>query len=144
MRYTDIAVIGGGLAGSTAAAMLGRAGIPAVLVDPHASYPPDFRVEKLSGDEQIERFRKTGLLEAVVRKATVADENWIARFGLLLDKSPRQQIGFLYDTLVNTIRAEIPPSVERVVAKAVSIGTSADRQKVVLSDGETISARLVV
>ena len=27
MRYTDIAIIGGGLAGSTAAAMLGRAGI---------------------------------------------------------------------------------------------------------------------
>ena len=29
MRYTDIAIIGGGLAGSTAAAMLGRAGIAA-------------------------------------------------------------------------------------------------------------------
>ena len=27
MKYTDIAIIGGGLAGSTAAAMLGRAGI---------------------------------------------------------------------------------------------------------------------
>jgi len=46
--------------------------------------------------------------------------------------------------LVNAIRAEIPPTVERIVAKAVSIATSNDRQKVVLSDGETISARLVV
>ena len=35
MRYTDIAIIGGGLAGSTAAAMLGRAGIASVLIDPH-------------------------------------------------------------------------------------------------------------
>ena len=34
MRYTDIAIIGGGLAGSTAAAMLGRAGIASVLIDP--------------------------------------------------------------------------------------------------------------
>jgi 2-polyprenyl-6-methoxyphenol hydroxylase-like FAD-dependent oxidoreductase len=144
MRYTDIAVIGGGLAGSTAAAMLGRAGISAVLVDPHAVYPKDFRVEKLSGEEQIERFRKTGLLDAVLRKATVAEENWIARFGLLLDKAPRQQIGILYDTLVNTIRAEIPPGVARIVAKATSIATSDDRQKVELSNGETISARLVV
>jgi 2-polyprenyl-6-methoxyphenol hydroxylase-like FAD-dependent oxidoreductase len=45
MRYTDIAIIGGGLAGSTAAAMLGRAGIPTVLIDPHQTYPFDFRVE---------------------------------------------------------------------------------------------------
>jgi 2-polyprenyl-6-methoxyphenol hydroxylase-like FAD-dependent oxidoreductase len=144
MRYTDIAIIGGGLAGSTAAAMLGRAGISAVLIDPHSVYPPDFRVEKLGGEEQIERFRRTGLLEAVLRKATVADETWIARFGHLLDKPPRQQIGILYDTLVNTIRGEISPSVIRIVAKATSISTSNDRQKVALSNDETISARLVV
>ena len=93
--------------------MLGRAGISAVLVDPHASYPPDFRVEKIGGDEQIERLGKTGLLDAVLRKATVADENWIARFGHLLDKAPRQQFGILYDTLVNAIRAEIPPASNR-------------------------------
>src|SRR5215469_15576619 len=67
MRYTDIAIIGGGLAGSTAAAMLGRASISTVLVDPHPHYPPDFRVEKLSGAEQVGRFRKTGLAEAVLR-----------------------------------------------------------------------------
>jgi 2-polyprenyl-6-methoxyphenol hydroxylase-like FAD-dependent oxidoreductase len=53
MKYTDIAIIGGGLAGSTAAAMLGRAGIPTILIDPHQVYPFDFRVEKISGDEQL-------------------------------------------------------------------------------------------
>ena len=36
MRYTDIAIVGGGLAGSIAAAMLGRAGIPTLLIDPQA------------------------------------------------------------------------------------------------------------
>ena len=82
MKYTDIAIIGGGLAGSTAAAMLGRAGIAAVLIDPHPVYPPDFRVEKLSGDEQLERFRQTGIAESVLRSATHDGENWIARFGL--------------------------------------------------------------
>ena len=65
-----IAIIGGGVAGSTAAAMLGRAGVAAILVDPHRDYPPDFRVEKLSGDEQIARFRKTGIADAVLRKAS--------------------------------------------------------------------------
>jgi 2-polyprenyl-6-methoxyphenol hydroxylase-like FAD-dependent oxidoreductase len=47
MRQTDIAIIGGGLAGSTAAAMLGPAGADAVLIDPHEVYPADFRCEKL-------------------------------------------------------------------------------------------------
>jgi 2-polyprenyl-6-methoxyphenol hydroxylase-like FAD-dependent oxidoreductase len=144
MRYTDIAIIGGGLAGSTMAAMLGRAGVPAVLIDPHPAYPPDFRVEKLSGREQIERFRKTGIAEAVLRAATHNGENWIARFGYLLDKKPSQQYGLVYDGLVNAIRAQIPPGVEKIFAKAVSISTSAERQKIVMSNGEEISARLAV
>src|SRR5665213_1101715 len=144
MRYTDIAIVGGGLAGSTMAAMLGRAGISAILIDPHPAYPPDFRVEKLSGLEQVERFRKTGIAEATLRAATNDRENWIARFGYLLDKRPSQQYGIRYDALVNAIRAEIPGDVESIFSKAISISASPERQLVVLSNGEEISARLVV
>jgi len=144
MKYTDIAIIGGGLAGSTAAAMLGRAGISAVLIDPHPLYLPDFRVEKLSGDLQVERFRKTGIAEAVLRAATHDGENWIARFGYLLDQRPSRQYGIMYDALINAIRAEIPDTVESIHAKATSISSSVERQKVVASNGEEISARLVV
>jgi 2-polyprenyl-6-methoxyphenol hydroxylase-like FAD-dependent oxidoreductase len=144
MKYTDIAIIGGGLAGSTAAAMLGRASVATVLVDPHPAYPPDFRVEKLSGAEQVARFRKTGLAEAILPQTSHDGENWIARFGYLLDKAPSQQFGIAYDALVNAIRAEIPVGVEKIIAKAVSISTSKDRQRIVLSNDEEISARLVV
>jgi 2-polyprenyl-6-methoxyphenol hydroxylase-like FAD-dependent oxidoreductase len=144
MKYTDVAIIGGGLAGSTAAAMLGRASIPSVLIDPHATYPFDFRVEKLSGADQVARFCRTGLAEAILAKATHDGENWIARFGMLLDKVPSQQFGMTYDALVNAIRCEISGEVEQVFAKAVSVSTSKDRQKVVLSNDEEISARLVV
>ncbi len=144
MKYTDVAIIGGGLAGSTAAAMLGRAGISAVLIDPHPVYPPDFRVEKLSGGEQLERFAKSGIAESVLRSATHDGENWIARAGYLLDKRPSQQYGIMYDALVNAIRAEIPPGVETTYAKALSVSTSAERQKIELSNGDEISARLVV
>src|SRR4051794_31399330 len=144
MRYTDIAIVGGGLAGSTAAAMLGRAGIPAILIDPHPLPRPDFRVEKLSGRQQLERFRKTGLAEAVLRSATHDGENWIARFGVLLDRKPSQQFGIVYDALVNAIRAEITRDTEVLHAKAVAINTSAERQKLTLSNGVEISARLVV
>jgi len=144
MRYTDIAIIGGGLAGATAAAMLGRESISAVLVDPHAAYPPDFRVEKLGGAEQIGRFMQTGLGEAILKQTTVAETNWIARFGRLLAEAPVRQCGIAYEDLVNAIRSEIPASIERILAKAVSVTTSNDRQKIVLSNGEEISARLVV
>ena len=114
------------------------------MIDPHPVYPPDFRVEKLSGELQVERFRKTGIAEATLRTATHDGENWIARFGYLLDKKPSQQYGIMYDALVNSIRAEIPPGVESIYAKALSISTSAERQKIALSNGEEISARLVV
>jgi 2-polyprenyl-6-methoxyphenol hydroxylase-like FAD-dependent oxidoreductase len=143
MRYTDIAIVGGGLAGSTAAAMLGRASIPAILIDPHTMYPPDLRCEKISGD-QVNIFRKTGLAEATLRAATLDGRVWLARFGYLLDKKPSDQYGIMYDTLVNTMRTQIPDDVETIHAKAIAISTSAERQKVALSNGEEISARLVV
>jgi 2-polyprenyl-6-methoxyphenol hydroxylase-like FAD-dependent oxidoreductase len=144
MRYTDIAIIGGGLAGSTAAAMLGRAGISTVLIDPHQVYPFDFRIEKISGADQVGRFRRTGIAESVLRAATAADVNWIARFGRLLDKQPNEQYGILYDAFVAAVRAEIRAPAEMAFAKVVGIETGEDRQKVTLSDGEAVSARLVV
>src|ERR1700753_4364688 len=134
MKYTDVAIIGGGLAGSTAAAMLGRASMPAILIDPHPTYPFDFRVEKLSGAEQVVRLRRTGLAEAILAKAPQTARNWIGGFGTLLDKAPSQQFGIAYDALINAIRCEIPGDVPQIFAKAVSVSTSKHRQKVVVSD----------
>ncbi|MEJ0078937.1 MAG: NAD(P)/FAD-dependent oxidoreductase [Alphaproteobacteria bacterium] len=143
MRSTDILIAGGGLAGSTTAATLGRNGIATVMVDPHAVYPPDFRAEKLDGT-QIKVLRKTGVGDAVLRAATHDGETWIARFGRLVEKRPGDQHGILYDTMVNTMRGEIPSAVEVIHAKVMDVATSADRQTVTLSTGEQISARLVV
>ncbi len=143
MRQTDILIAGGGLAGSTAAAMLGRTGHATVLVDPHAIYPPDFRAEKLDST-QIAVLRKTGVGDAVLRAATLDGESWIARFGRLLEKRPGDQHGILYDAMVNAMRGEIPPGVDIIHAKVMDVATSADRQTVTLSTGEQISARLVV
>ncbi len=148
MLDTEVAIIGGGLAGSTAAAMLGRAGVRTVLVDPHSIYPPDLRCEKLDG-LQASILRKTGLADEVLPAATfdgnVRDGNvWIARLGRLIDKRPGDQHGILYDDLVNTIRGTIPPSVDVIAGKAVTLATSDDRQHVALSNGDTVSARLIV
>src|SRR6202048_2951134 len=131
MRYTDVAIVGGGLAGSTAAAMLGRAGVSALLIDPHPSYPPELRCEKLGGD-QLDLLRKTGLAEPTLRATMLDGEVWEARFGYVVTKKPSDQHGIMYDTLVNTMRAQIPPGVESIFAKASSIAVSAERQKILL------------
>jgi 2-polyprenyl-6-methoxyphenol hydroxylase-like FAD-dependent oxidoreductase len=143
MRQTDIAIAGGGLAGSLAAAMLGRAGYSVVLIDPHPAYPPDFRCEKLDGG-QVKVLRKTGIADAVLCAATFDGETWIARFGRLLERRPGDQHGIMYDTLVNTIRTQIPASVEFILDKVIDVATSDERQTVTLGKGEPISARLVV
>jgi 2-polyprenyl-6-methoxyphenol hydroxylase-like FAD-dependent oxidoreductase len=143
MDHTDIAIVGGGLAGSMAAAMLGRAGIGVVLIDPHPVYPPELRCEKIGGD-QIALLRKTGLADATLEAATVDGEVWEARFGHIVIKKPSDQHGIMYDTLVNRIRAQIPERVRVIHGKVSAVATSDLLQTVTLSGGEQISARLVV
>jgi 2-polyprenyl-6-methoxyphenol hydroxylase-like FAD-dependent oxidoreductase len=143
MRQVDILIAGGGLAGSTAAAMLGRAGYAVVLVDPHAVYPPDFRAEKIDGT-QAAILRKTGVGEAVLRAATLDGESWVARFGRLIEKRPGDQNGILYDTMVSAMRGEVPANVAFIVAKVTDIATGDERQRVTLSTGEEIAPRLVI
>jgi 2-polyprenyl-6-methoxyphenol hydroxylase-like FAD-dependent oxidoreductase len=143
MRKTEVAVVGGGLAGSLAAAMLGRAGVDCVLIDPHAAYPDDFRCEKLDG-AQVALLRKTGLADAVLRISTPDVESWVARFGRVIERRRGDQQGIFYASLVNAIRAEIPLQVARVTAKAVSIAGGSESRIVGLSNGDSIEARLVV
>jgi 2-polyprenyl-6-methoxyphenol hydroxylase-like FAD-dependent oxidoreductase len=143
MRETDIVIAGGGLAGSTAAAMLARDGFDVVLVDPHAVYPPDLRCEKLDGP-QVEMLRRTGLADRVLPAATLDGEIWIARFGRVVEKRPGHQYGILYDTLVNTVRSTIPAGAGFIRGKVTAIANSPGRQFVTFSTGDEISARLVI
>ncbi|WP_319798885.1 NAD(P)/FAD-dependent oxidoreductase [Nitrobacter sp.] len=143
MRYTDIVIVGGGLAGSITAAMLGRAGVAAIMIDPHIVYPPDLRCEKIGGT-QLPRLRRTGLDQEILRSTTVDGEVWEARFGIVVARKPSDQHGVMYDTLVNATRALIPPGVEILYTKVVEVATGDERQRVVLADGEDISTRLVV
>lgn len=48
MQNKAIVIVGGGLAGSLAAAMLGKAGIAAILFDPHTvgSTPPSTEIAR--------------------------------------------------------------------------------------------------
>jgi len=142
MRHTDIAIVGAGLAGSVAAAMCARAGWGVLAVDPHETYPPDFRCEKLD-ESQIRTMQKTGLEECLLPHATRNETLWVARNGIYVEDQRRLQYGIRYDTLVNSFRAAIPRG-SLIASKVSRIASSADVQELELSNGEKISARLVI
>jgi 2-polyprenyl-6-methoxyphenol hydroxylase-like FAD-dependent oxidoreductase len=143
VHTTDVAIVGGGLAGSLTAAMLGRAGIDAVLIDPRPEYPPEFRCEKLDGD-QVAILRKTGIADAVLGAATPDVVSWVARKGRLVDKRPGDQQGIYYAPLVNTVRAQIPPGSRFLETKATALATGPAMQTVTTAAGDTVTARLIV
>ena len=143
MSKTDIAIVGGGMAGATAAAMLGRAGIDAILIDPHPVYPPDFRCEKLD-DSQFALLAKTGLADAILPATSRANLILICRHGRLVERRPTNQICAPYDALVNAARQAIGSTAELKIGKVQEIQTGADCQELTLSNGDKISARLVV
>ena len=68
----------------------------------------------------------------------------IARYGRILETKRSARYGIIYDTLVNTIRGQIPKSVRQVRAKVTGIANGWDRQILMLTGGEELSARLVV
>ena len=123
--------------------MLGRAGIRVALVDPHPSYPPDFRCEKIDAS-QVEILRRTGLADAILGAGTLDQEAWFARSGRVIDKRQSGQYGILYHDLVNTVRTQIPGDVKVIYGKVKSVSLSDDRQHLALSDGSVIAARLVI
>ncbi len=143
MNYADIGIIGGGLAGSLTAAMLGRAGISTVLIDVHKTYPEDFRVEKLD-QHQLGILKKTGLFDGVLKDGTLFEQLWLIRDDILIDKRPNYQYGIAYADLVKGAREMIPSDVPFVVGRASNIEAGPDRQTIQLASGQTWSVRLIV
>jgi 2-polyprenyl-6-methoxyphenol hydroxylase-like FAD-dependent oxidoreductase len=142
-RSVDVAIVGGGFAGSLAAALLGQAGHRVALVDVNRVYPPDFRCEKLAG-EQPGLLRDLGLFACMEAVAKPIDYMHVARFGQLVERMPSREYGFPYEDLVNAVRKRIPASVDFIAGRVEDIAASDDRQHLVLSNGGAIDARLAI
>lgn len=142
-RSADIVIVGGGLAGASAAVMLGRTDHDVLLIDPHDPPRPDFRCEKFD-PSQIRLLRRMGLDGLVLPAATQNRELWVARLGRLADKLAVEQYGILYQPLVRAVRRGIPPQVRFLNGTVAAISLSEDEQTVTLADGEVVTARLVV
>ncbi|RAK60734.1 FAD-dependent monooxygenase [Phenylobacterium hankyongense] len=139
----DVVVVGGGLSGSLAAVLLGRAGYRVAFVDRHAVCPAQFRVEKIAG-VQVELLRRMGLLDCLAAAGAPFVKVVNARRGRVLDETFGQHYGILYDDMVRVVREQLPPAVRFLVDRVVQIETGPDHQQVTLAGGEVISARLVV
>jgi 2-polyprenyl-6-methoxyphenol hydroxylase-like FAD-dependent oxidoreductase len=123
--------------------MLGRDGTKCVLIDPYEVHPQEFRCEKLDGP-QVEILRQTGLAEPVLGAATPDGTNWVARYGVVVERRIGDQHGIYYGPLVNTVRAQIPNSVPLIRSKVTGISSSAGLQTLTLDNGQKTAARLVL
>ena len=140
---TDIAIVGGGLAGSLAAAVLARTGHRVILIDKRAVYPEEFRVEKLAG-QQLEILRRLGFIEELAAIACSYDRVLNIREGKLVDVSTGQAYGLSYDRLVAMARGLIPDSSSFMVDQVTGVKCSDDVQHLFLASGKRITSRLVV
>ena len=142
-RDVDIAIVGGGLSGSLAAVLLSRAGYRVAVVDIHPVYPPDFRCEKLD-EEQLTLLDAIGMSDCLAGVTTPIEEMCVARFGRLIERKKTTEHGFLYDHFVNAVRARIPADVDFLVGRVAGVDAGPKRQRLILSDGRLIDARLIV
>ena len=139
----DIAIVGGGLAGSLAAAVLARAGHRVALIDRRAVHPDEFRVEKIGG-HQLEMFRKLGFIAALANAGCSYDRVLNIREGKVVDVSVGQAYGLPYADLVAMARGELPDPSNLIVDEVTAITTGDDIQHLALASGRRVEARLVV
>ncbi len=139
----DVVVIGAGLGGTAAATILARAGHEVVLIDSHAVLPQEFRAERL-GTPHAELLDRLGLTATMLASATPTDSVDVYRFGRRVDQQHGREYGFAYADLVNALRTALPSQVPFLVGRVAEIETGSERQSIVLADGRSVEARLVV
>jgi 2-polyprenyl-6-methoxyphenol hydroxylase-like FAD-dependent oxidoreductase len=133
-----ILIVGGGMAGSLLALVLGRAGHEVCLIDLRKRLAPAFRNEKL-GVDQIAHLKTLGVLSCFEEACYGPDARAPDP-----DRPPMKDCGARYDRWIAHVRDALPDTVRFVEGKVDRIETSDHGQTVVLGAGERIDGRLVV
>jgi 2-polyprenyl-6-methoxyphenol hydroxylase-like FAD-dependent oxidoreductase len=139
----DVAIVGAGLAGSLAAAVLARAGHRIVLIDRRAVHPNEFRVEKIAG-LQLDILRRLGFVRELEAIACPYDHVVNIRGGRVVDVSVGQAYGLPYADLVAMARGLLPDLSSFMVDRVESVSCGDDLQEIVLASGRRVTARLVI
>ena len=145
MLKPDVAVVGGGVAGTLAALMLGRAGFDVVLIDPARPQGSEFRCEKLEDSHQ-RALRRAGVLDELLAFTVRYDGIWIGRRGRLAEHRRAVEFGIDYAALVNRLHGLLPPSVRVLDDKVTHVEPVGDGcpRRLHLASDRHIDARLVV
>ncbi len=156
MTHFDIAVVGGGLAGSVAAIALARAGRSVALIAPKAA-ATDGRTTALM-DQSIRMMERLGLWDAIRPHAAALSTMQIIDGTKRLLRAPTvafrsAEIGLeafgynipntaLNDVLGKAVEAETRIAVFRSIAEDIAV--DADRVRIVLAGGEELEADFVI
>jgi 2-polyprenyl-6-methoxyphenol hydroxylase-like FAD-dependent oxidoreductase len=141
-RPSDLLIIGAGLAGISTATAAARQGFSVTLISALDRHPPDFRGEKLA-EAQMATLDRLGLGAAARRQMTAFDGVWTHRSGRIASTSTAREYSSDYADLVNALAAAMPAAIERITGRVAEISTSADLQRLMLSDGRRFSGRLL-
>lgn len=139
----DVIIIGAGLAGAAAAAVLGAKGIRVRLLDSRDPVGRCFKAEKIEAD-QAALLRKFGLLEAMLPATGRIRTILNAQGGKVLYSQPIEQYGIHYHDMVNIVRRSLPANVDFRIGRVERIETGPDTQRVRTSTGEELTSRLLV
>jgi len=132
-----ILIVGGGIAGSLLALVLGRRGLPVTVIDPRRDPPSMFRNEKL-GKDQIVLLKALGALGPF--EAACWPDGAYAGVG----KPDLAACGAPHKAWLKSVRAAWPTSVTFVEGSVTAIDADGAAPTITLADGATLNGRLVV
>lgn len=139
----EVIVVGAGLAGTTAALLLGAQARRVMLVDVRQSCPPVFKAEKIE-PEQVQLLEKFGLLQPLLPRAGRIQEIRSYYNGRHFRTAAAKQYGLSYSDIVNPLRGCLNGAVQFKLGRVTSVENSSDLQFVTLDNGERLVTRLVV
>ncbi|BBB97733.1 MULTISPECIES: FAD-dependent oxidoreductase [Bradyrhizobium] len=139
----DVAIVGAGLAGSLARAVLARAGYRVILIDKRSIPPDEFRVEKIAG-RQIDILRRLGFIDDVEAIAAPYDRVLNIRSGKLVDIGVGRSYGISYANLVNMARGLTPDASSFLLDQVTNVSCSEQSQQLTLASGRRVVSRLVI
>ena len=139
----DVAIIGGGLAGSVLATTLFRQNIDVALIESKEVYPECFKAEKLEPD-QWRLLEKHELLNIVRPVCEQIDSVQLASAVRVHGSISIRQYGYLYHNLVNAIRNNFAATLKVHWVQATGLEISDEYQTIRLANNTSIKSRLVI